>query len=103
MRLSYYVFPDNMDEKILLENGCTVVLKDGREIFSDSIPDNKRCLVDHVSTVCGPSKISWIKRMMKTYGGSGYTEHYDRDGSLFETSSICLQGNNSEFIYNRHL
>lgn len=32
-----------------------------------------------------------------------WTEHYDRDGGLFEVTSIELTGNNSHFKYNQHL
>lgn len=103
MRLSYYKFPDGTDEKILLENGCPVIMRDGSVKYVDYIPVEKREDVDHVSTICGPASITWIKKMMKNYGGSGFTEHYDRDGGLFETSEICLKGNNSQFKYNHHL
>jgi hypothetical protein len=41
--------------------------------------------------------------MIKNNGGRGYTEHYERDGTLFEVSHIELKGNNSSFKYNRHL
>lgn len=32
-----------------------------------------------------------------------WTEHYDRDGGMFESTMIELTGNNSHFEYNRHL
>ena len=41
--------------------------------------------------------------MLKTKGGSAWTEHYDRDGGLFEVTKIELTGNNSRFKYNVHL
>lgn len=47
--------------------------------------------------------ITWVKKMIKNNGGRGYTEHYERDGTLFEVSHIELKGNNSSFKYNRHL
>lgn len=32
-----------------------------------------------------------------------WTEHYDRDGGMFEATPIELTGNNSHFKYNQHL
>ena len=47
--------------------------------------------------------ISAAKKLLKDKGGFAWTEHYDRDGGLFETTPIKLSGNNSRFKYNRHL
>lgn len=44
-----------------------------------------------------------IKKLIKTQGGKGYIEHYDRDGVLFEVTEIRLSENNSSFKYNIHL
>lgn len=103
MRLSYYRFPEGTPEDILLNHGCAVVLHDGREIYPDSIPDDKRYLVAKVDTLVGPASITRIKELMKQYGGGGFTMHFDRDGGLFETTDIKLKGNNSKFKYNHHL
>lgn len=102
MRLSYYRFPDGTPESVLLENGCGIILKDGSKVYANSIPEDKRPLVDHIddTVLCS---ISWAKKMIKESGGSGFTEHYERDGSLFEVSEIKLSGNNSRFKYNHHL
>lgn len=43
------------------------------------------------------------KRLLKEKGGNAWTEHYERDGTLFDTTEIKLEGNNSTFTYNRHL
>lgn len=103
MRLSYYRFPEGTPEEILLREGCAVILKSGREIWPDSIPDDKRHLVDCVADIVGPTSITRIKQLMKQYGGRGFTMHYERDGGLFETTDIKLKGNNSKFKYNHHL
>ncbi len=50
-----------------------------------------------------PCSIKTAKEQLKEKGGFAWTEHYDRDGSLFETSPIILNGNNSKFKYNKHL
>ena len=103
MRLSYYRFPEGTPEEILLREGCAVVLHDGREIYPDSIPADKRHLVAKVDTLTGPHSVTYIKQLMKQYGGCGFTMHYERDGSLFEVTDIKLKGNNSKFKYNHHL
>lgn len=43
------------------------------------------------------------KKLLKQKGGRAWTEHYERDGTLFEVSEINPQGNNSRFQYNTHL
>ena len=48
-------------------------------------------------------KISTAKKLLKEKGGSAWTEHYDRDGSMFEVTQIELKENNSRFKYNQHL
>lgn len=40
-----------------------------------------------------------VKKRMKKFGGSGYTQHFDRDGSFQETTPIVL-GNNARTTYN---
>jgi len=46
------------------------------------------------------------KKLLKENGGYAWTEHYDRDGGMFESTPIVL-GNNSKIAYNvtynRHL
>ena len=102
MRISYYRFPDGTPESVLLANGCGVVLNDGREIYPESIPEDKRPLMDHINHTVS-CKVSWAKAMMKQHGGSGWTEHIERDGGCFEVTPITLTGNNSRFKYNHHL
>lgn len=102
MKLTYYLFPDNTPEEILLENGCAVVLKNGEEIFPSSIPDSKRDLVDHIDHEIH-CNVSTAKSLIKKYGGSGYIQHIERDGSVFEVTPIEIKGNNSRFRYNHHL
>lgn len=47
--------------------------------------------------------ITEIKKLIEKQGGYGYTEHYERDGTLFDVTEIELKGNNSNFKYNKHL
>ncbi len=47
--------------------------------------------------------IKEAKKLLKQKGGYAWTEHYERDGTLFEVTEIELQGNNSRFQYNNHL
>lgn len=102
MRLSYYRFPEEAPESVLLENGCCVILKDGTQVYADSIPDEKRPLVDCIDRTVSCT-VSLAKQMLRKYGGAAWTDHIDRDGSRFEVTEIRLSGNNSRFKYNRHL
>ena len=103
MRLNYYRFAEGTDESILLENGCAVVLKDGDTIYPDSIPDDKRELVDYVDDTIYGCSVTFAKQLLKRYGGSAWTEHIDRNGGCFEVTDITIKGNNSKFKYNHHL
>lgn len=47
--------------------------------------------------------ITEAKKLLRKQGGYAWTEHYERDGGLFEVTDIKLTGNNSRFKYNRHL
>ena len=80
MRINYYKFSENISHDILKEYG----LRDG-EYTLDGI------------------SVSEVKKLIKKYGGIGYTMHFERDGTLFETTPITINGNNSKFKYNRHL
>ena len=80
MRINYYKFPENISNDVLKEYG----LRDGEY------------------TLDGMS-VSEVKKLIKKYGGVGYTMHCERDGTLFETTPITLNGNNSKFKYNCHL
>lgn len=102
MRLNYYKFPENTPEEILLKNGCTIVLKNGDEVHRECIPPEHRSEVSHIDPVISGT-VSAVKSLIKQYGGTGWTEHIDRDGSCFEVSEIKLTGNNTQFKYNRHL
>ena len=80
MRIHCYKFPQGTSEKVLKEYGIT----------------------NNDYTLSGIS-LSDVKKLMKKYGGVGYTMHLERDGTLFETTPITLTGNNSRFKYNQHL
>lgn len=50
--------------------------------------------------------VSEVKRLIRKQGGCGCTEHYDRDGSLCESSPITLESNRGtayEVKYNHHM
>lgn len=79
MRLSYYEFPEGTDESILIEHGCDA---------DDPVV---------------PCSVSWAKKMLRQFGGTAWTDHCERDGTLFEVTEITLTGNNSRFKYNHHL
>lgn len=103
MRLHYYVFDKSVPETVLLQEGCAVVLQSGSKVYVNSIPEDKRPLVAYIERCIGGLTVTAVKRLMKQYGGVGWTEHIDRDGCVFETTPITLNGNNSKFKYNQHL
>ena len=80
MRINYYKFPENISNDVLKEYGLR-----GGEYTLDGM------------------SVSEVKKLIKKYGGVGYTMHCERDGTLFETTPITLNGNNSKFKYNCHL
>lgn len=49
-------------------------------------------------TVTNGLSLSEVKKLMKKNGGSGYTEHFDRDGSFQECTPIVM-GNNANTTY----
>lgn len=102
MRLTYYKFPENTPENVLLQNGCEIILVTGDSVHSETIPENKRPLVSRIERVLSCS-VKTAKMLLKQYGGCAWTEHFERDGTLFEVSDIKCTGNNSFFNYNRHL
>ncbi len=103
MRINYYKFPKETPEEIMLAEGCAVILKSGYKIYVDSIPADKRELVDYVDDTLHLSRVTDVKQLIKQYGGCGFTEHIDRDGCVFETTEIVVKGNNSDHKYNKHL
>jgi len=102
MRMSFYEFPEDTPEGVLIDEELPVVLKNGQTISSQWLTEEKRSLIDHFERVT-QCTITYAKKMLKKYGGRAWTEHYDRDGGLFEVTPIELTGNNSRFKYNRHL
>lgn len=103
MRLHYYQFPEDSDPMTRFNEGCAVILKSGSEIHPESIPDDKWPLIERIDDTLGGITITAAKKLLKKYGGSAYTMHCERDGSVFEVTDITLKGNNSRFKYNHHL
>lgn len=103
MRINYYRFPENTSAEDKLKEGCAVVLKSGREIYVDAIPEDKAHLVDYIDDTISGITVTHAKSLLHKYGGTAVTEHIDRDGCCFETTPIQLKGNNSSHKYNRHL
>ena len=83
--------------------GCAVVLKSGTRIWPETIPDDKRPLIDYIDDTLEGVTITAAKKLIKKYGGCAWTEHCERDGGVFEVTEIKLTGNNSRFKYNHHL
>lgn len=112
MRINYYRFPESVDPHTRFINGaafetgecetgrttcrgCTV----GAGAWAEC--EHFRCTV--AETVILGCSITTAKQLLKKFGGVAWTEHCERDGSVFEVTSIELGKNNSRFKYNHHL
>ena len=67
MRITYYTFPDDTPEEILLEHGCGVVLKNGETVYPDNIPEDKRPLVKYIDHRIQTS-VTETKKLIRRYG-----------------------------------
>ena len=103
MRRSFYRFPEDSDQVVRFKEGCAVILKDGMEIYPESIPEERWAQIECIGDVVDGVSVTRVKELLRKYGGSAWTEHYERDGTLFEVTEIHLTGNNSRFKYNHHL
>lgn len=88
MKVTYYRFPKDMP------------LADAFRAWYDVEPKEEYLEEFSRTQECN---IRTAKKFLKAYGGVAFTEHYDRDGGLFETSEIHLKGNNSTVHYTHHL
>ena len=105
MRINHYRFPEDSNIEDRINEGCACILKSGYEYYAKDYNDylDHKDLVDQVDDTLGGLTVSAVKKLMRKYGGYGFTYHCERDGSVFETSEITLTGNNSRFKYNHHL
>ncbi len=103
MRIHYYKFPDEIDPMDRFKEGCVVILKNGNEIYPETIPNDKWPLIERIDDTLYGVSITHAKQLLRKYGGAAWTDHCDRSGGVFETTEIQLKGNNSRFRYNHHL
>lgn len=103
MRRNFYRFPENSDQMDRFNAGCAVILKNGSEIYPESIPEGRWAQIECIGDIVDGISVTRAKELLREYGGSAWTEHYERDGTLFEVTEIYLTGNNSRFKYNHHL
>ena len=98
MRITYYDFP----ESISVRERAKICrkLEDKTEEIPEDISDEDLNYDYPISMSC---TISFAKKMLKKYGGKAYTQHIDRDGCVFEVTSVEIGKNNSTHKYNRHL
>ena len=97
MRISYYVFPDDMPLRKCYAAWLNVIGSNKNANDYTDVEIERRFEREQTC------KISTAKKLLKKFGGRAFTEHYERDGGLFEVTPIELTGNNSWFKYNRHL
>ena len=97
MRIIYYVFPDDTPIRECFQAWKEVTgdprdaSKVSDEILAKGFKREQSC------------SITTAKKLLRKCGGTAFTQHFERDGGLFETTPINLKGNNSKFTYNKHL
>lgn len=101
MRITYYTFPEavSVRERVLIIKQVV----EGRTDFTEVPADVRDEVLEKNFPETIDTSVSVAKKLMKAYGGSACTCHFDRDGGLFETTAVTLKGNNSRHKYNRHL
>jgi len=100
MRITYYSFPVELPirERVLAYKQIV----EGKDIIEipEDISDE---VLDRNFPIEFDCSVSTAKKLLKKFGGNACTQHFDRDGGLFETTPILLKSNNSKFKYNHHL
>ncbi len=101
MRITYYYFPDSMSvrDRVL----ATKQILEGKTDITEVPEDIEDEVLDRNFPIKVDITITMAKRMIKRYGGHAFTQHFDRNGGLFETTEVIIKGNNSIHKYNRHL
>lgn len=104
MRITYYRFPKKMP---LRERALAylryVQEREDIEDVEDYIENASDEELDEDYPFKVECSISMAKKLLKRYGGDAFTQHFERDGGLFEITTISLKGNNFRFKYNLHL
>ena len=110
MRIHYYMFPNDADYAVRIKEGCQIIQAHcdiGRHCYECHLDNsNYSCEhfhIDELDCTIGGISITSVKNLIKKYGGIGFTEHCERDGSVFDVTDITLGKNNSRFKYNHHL
>ena len=112
MRLHYYRFPEGIDHHTKYLNGAERLTGEcfkGRDSCKDcdfcaagwQECEYFRCTYAANVVYCGT--VTAAKQLLKKFGGSAWTEHCERNGTVFEVTPIELGKNNSRFKYNHHL
>ena len=92
MRRSFYRFPEDSDQMVRFKEGCAAILKDGREIYPESIPEERWAQIECIGDVVDGVSVTRAKELLRKYGGSAWTEHYERDGTISPTSTMKTDG-----------
>lgn len=102
MRLTYYRFPDEMPIR-----ACYDAWMKDSEDYAPLPPDMTDEEVERDFPRTQLCNVTTAKKYIRKYGGSGFTEHIDRDGGCFEVTPIEVnkrnKGTSYDVKYNRHL
>lgn len=112
MRINYYQFPEGVDAHTRFKGGASS--KGGHcgagkptcrgcDLCDGGWSECQHYHCDDAEDVVYGCSITAAKKLLKEFGGHAWTEHCERDGSVFEVTAITLNGNNSRFKYNHHL
>lgn len=116
-KLNYYQFPETVDEQTRADLGCDVLYEtycqeeETESCYRLDLTEEVRvgqfrkiwnCVScdkckTSVGNELGGLTITEVKRLMKQYGGCGYTTHSDRDGSIQEYTEITLGKNRKSY------
>ena len=105
MRINYYYFPDDMSPRQRYEAHKEIFGANEdwnwRRVVTDDTPDE---LIDEwYPPVLEGCTVTTAKKFLRKFGGTACTQHFERYGSLFETTPITAKGNNSFRIYSWQL
>ena len=112
MRINYYRFPEGIDPHTRYKNGachkaghCDIDREScrGCPVCEGGWSECEHFICTEAEDTVEGCSVTEAKRLLRKFGGSAWTDHCERAGSVFEVTDITLKGNNSRFKYNRQL
>ena len=98
MRTNYYRFPEEATTETILEGYG--MLDDWYTEGHSGYENIKNDPNGH--RVIGQINVTTVKELIRRFGGTGWTNHWERDGGLFEVTPITFNSRTPR-KYNHHL